>query len=124
MQMLIQILALLAILAGTAFSVVGALGFMRLGDVYGRLHAAGKVSVFGVILLLVAAMLLTPLSLGNSLVFIVLLLIAGPVGAHALASAAYRIGIPMAHSVQDDLATDLYEADIQGGPAPPDDQSP
>jgi multisubunit Na+/H+ antiporter MnhG subunit len=35
---------------------------------------------------------------------ILLLMVAGPVTSHAIASAAYRIGIPMKHAIRDDLA--------------------
>jgi multicomponent Na+:H+ antiporter subunit G len=104
METLAQILALLAVIVGTAFSVIGILGYVRMPDVYTRLHATGKVGVFGVVLLLLAAVALTPLGPGKALVLIVLLLIGGPVTSHALASAAYRGGIPLKRAVRDDLA--------------------
>jgi multicomponent Na+:H+ antiporter subunit G len=99
-----QIIALLAVIIGTSFSVIGILGYIRLPDVYTRLHATGKVGVFGVVLLLLTAVALTPLGPGKALVLIVLLLIAGPVTSHALASAAYRGGIPLKRVLRDDLA--------------------
>jgi multicomponent Na+:H+ antiporter subunit G len=104
MDLVLQVIAVLTVLLGTAFSVLGVLGYVRLPDVYSRLHATGKVGVFGVVLLLVAAMAGTPLGLGKGLVLIVLLLLSGPVTAHALSSAAYRTGIPLAHGIRDDLA--------------------
>ena len=107
METIAQLIALLAVIIGTAFSVIGILGYIRLPDVYTRLHATGKVGVFGVVLLLVAAVALTPLGPGKALVLIVLLLIAGPVTSHALASAAYRGGIPLKHATRDDLAETL-----------------
>jgi multicomponent Na+:H+ antiporter subunit G len=104
METIAQLIAVLAVIIGTAFSVIGILGYIRLPDVYTRLHATGKVGVFGVVLLLVAAVALIPLGPGKALVLIVLLLIAGPVTSHALASAAYRSGIPLKHATRDDLA--------------------
>ena len=104
MDILLQAITALAVIGGTLFSVIGVLGYVRLPDVYTRLHAIGKVGVFGVVLLLIAAMAWTPLGLGKGLVLIALLLLAGPVTAHALASAAYRIGIPMRWATRDDLA--------------------
>jgi multicomponent Na+:H+ antiporter subunit G len=104
MDILLQAITVLAVIGGTLFSVLGVLGYVRLPDVYTRLHAIGKVGVFGVVLLLIAAMAWTPLGLGKGLVLIALLLLAGPVTAHALASAAYRIGIPMRWATRDDLA--------------------
>lgn len=82
--------AVAAIVAGTVFSLLGILGMVRLPDVFTRLHATGKVSVFGVVLLLVAAGLLTPYGLGRAAVLIVVLLIAGPVLSHIIADAARR----------------------------------
>jgi len=104
MQPLFQLIAILAVLTGTAFSLLGVLGFIRLPDVYTRLHATGKVSVFGVVLLLLATVALTPLDFGKGLVLIVLLVIGGPVTSHAIGSAAHRIGIPMKRAIRDDLS--------------------
>ena len=109
MEVILEIVALIAILVGTAFSVVGVLGLIRLPDVYTRLHATGKVGVFGVALLLVAVLARTPAGLGRSLVLIALLLIGGPAVSHALASAAYRLGIPMKRAIRDDLAEQRRE---------------
>lgn len=95
MELLLQVLVVIMLLIGTTFSLLGVIGYIRFPDVYTRLHATGKVGVYGVVFLLVAAIAWTPLSIGKGLVLIVAMLLAGPVTAHALASAAYRIGIPM-----------------------------
>ena len=68
MNTLLQLLALFAVIVGTIFSMLGVLGYLRLPDVYTRLHATGKVGVFGAVLLLLAAVAWTPLSLGKALV--------------------------------------------------------
>ena len=104
MTTFLQFLALIAVIIGTAFSLIGVIGLIRLPDVYTRLHATGKVGVYGAVLLLVAAALWTPLGWGKALLLIVLLMVSGPVSAHAISSAAYRIGRPMKESVRDDLA--------------------
>lgn len=102
MDFIAQLIPLLAVIVGTAFSVIGIIGLVRLPDVYTRLHATGKVSTFGVILLLVAAIDWTPLGIGKGLLLMLFLLVAGPVASHALSSAAYRLGIPM-QATRDDL---------------------
>ncbi len=107
MGTILQLVALTAVLLGTFFSVVGMLGYFRLPDVYARLHATGKVGVFGVVLLLVGAAIWTPLGWGRALLLIVLLMVAGPVTSHALASAAFRVGLRMKQTVRDDLHEDL-----------------
>jgi multicomponent Na+:H+ antiporter subunit G len=103
MLILMELIVLIAILIGTAFSVIGVIGFIRLPDVYTRLHATGKVSIFGVVLLLLAAVFWTPVGIGKDLVLIGLLMLAGPVATHTIASAAYRLGIPMHGTVRNDL---------------------
>ncbi|MCC6607374.1 MAG: monovalent cation/H(+) antiporter subunit G [Anaerolineae bacterium] len=104
MQTFWQILVITAVLIGTFFSVVGVLGYYRLPDVYTKLHAAGKVGVFGVVLLLIAATIWTPLSIGRGLILISLLLLTGPVTSHAVSSAAYRLKVPLRQAIRDDLA--------------------
>ena len=110
MEAVLQTVAVMAVLVGTAFSMLGVLGYVRLPDVYTRLHAVGKVGIFGTVLLLVGAVAWTPLGLGKGLVLIALLLLAGPVTAHALASAAYRVGIPQSRPIRDDLAKVLEQS--------------
>jgi multicomponent Na+:H+ antiporter subunit G len=105
METIGYILAIIAVLIGTGFSIVGIIGLIRLPDAYARLHATGKVSTFGVILLLVAAAIIMPGVWGKAILMIMLLVIAGPVVSHALGSAAYRLGIPMKRAVRDDLVS-------------------
>ena len=38
-------------------------------------------------------------------------MVSGPVAAHAIGSAAYRIGVPMKDAVRDDLASQVVEAE-------------
>ena len=103
MTTFLQLIALIAVIAGTFFSIVGVLGLIRLPDVYTRLHATGKVGVFGVVFLLLAAAIWTPLGWGKAILLIGLLMISGPVSTHAISSAAYRIGLSMKDPIRDDL---------------------
>ncbi len=104
MESVYHVIALTAVVVGTFFSVVGVLGYFRLPDIYTRLHATGMVSAMGVVLLLAAAALLTPVGWGRALVLIVFLLVVGPPTSHAIASAAHRIGLPRENAWRDDLA--------------------
>lgn len=100
---ILKIFAAIAVIVGTAFSVLGIVGFQRMPDVYTRMHATGKVSTFGVVLLLLAAVAVTPIGWAKALLLIALIWIAGPVVSHAIGSAALRIGVPMKNAVRDDL---------------------
>ena len=104
MEVIGQTLALVLVGIGTCFSILGVLGLMRLPDVYTRLHAAGKVGVFGAVFLAGATALIIPSLFGKAVILMVLLVIAGPVVSHALASAAYRMGIAVKRAIRDDLA--------------------
>lgn len=106
METLLHIITIIAVVVGTCFSVIGVLGYFRLPDVYTRLHASGMVSIFGVVLLLVAAAVLTPVNWGHALVLIIFLLAAGPATSHAVGSAAKRINLPMKGAHRDDLTRD------------------
>lgn len=103
MELVEQIIAIILLVTGTLLSLIGVIGFLRLPDVYTRLHATGKVSVFGVVFLLVAAMLLTPLSLWKGLLLIFFVLMASPSVSHSVASAAYKSGLTLKGAVRDDL---------------------
>jgi multicomponent Na+:H+ antiporter subunit G len=95
METILQILALFLIVLGTLLSLIGVIGFIRMPDVYTRLHATGKVSVFGLVFLLLAASILTPLTIWKALLLIFFVLAASPTVSHAISSAAYRAGIPL-----------------------------
>ena len=96
--------AIACVVLGTFFSVVGVLGYFRLPDVYTRLHTTGKVGVFGVVFLLVAAAVKEDATWGYALVLIFFLLASGPATAHAMASAAHRTGLKRRYALRDDLA--------------------
>lgn len=102
METFLHILAFIFIVLGTMLSIIGVLGFIRLPDVYTRLHATGKVSVFGLVFLLLAADILTPLATWKALLLIFFVLAASPTVSHAISSAAYRAGIPIVGK-RDDL---------------------
>lgn len=88
--MILQILGLLFLLIGVFFTLSGILGNIRFPDVYSRIHASGKVSSLGVISLLVSGALLLPEAALKALALGVLLLLAAPISAHAIALAARR----------------------------------
>lgn len=83
------------ILAGSFFVVVGALGLVRMPDVYTRMHAASVTDTLGAGLLLVGLMLQAGFTLVTlKLLFLLLLfLFTTPLAAHALTQAALHEGV-------------------------------
>ncbi|MBV8462146.1 MAG: monovalent cation/H(+) antiporter subunit G [Acidimicrobiales bacterium] len=89
-----------AVLAGIGlfFSLSGALGILRMPDVYCRIQCSSKTVTMGALPALVALVVGEgPISSFGSraLIVAVLLLIVSPTASHALARAAYKAGVPM-----------------------------
>lgn len=100
---IIEIIGLVAIIAGCFFYGVGVLGLVIMPDVYLRIQAAGKTSTLGIAGLLVGGALLTPSNALQMIALALFMIMTGPVVAHAIARAAYRSGVRMAKPLRDDL---------------------
>jgi multicomponent Na+:H+ antiporter subunit G len=85
----------LALAFGGLFYVVGAIGLVRMPDMFTRLHAASVMETVGAGLLVIGMMVAAGLSLVTAKLAIILaiLLLSGPVAAHALANAALTAGV-------------------------------
>lgn len=87
--------------AGGLFCVIGAVGMLRMPDLYTRVHAASVVDTLGAGLILLGLLLQAGSGLGAAKLLIIGLLIffASPTSTHALARAARSHGLePMAAS--------------------------
>ena len=95
MDVLLDAMSWALILAGSFFTVVGAVGLVRMPDLFTRMHAASVTDTLGAGLLLVGFMLQAGLSLVLlKLVFLFLLIFfISPVATHAVANAALQYGI-------------------------------
>jgi multicomponent Na+:H+ antiporter subunit G len=83
---------------GLAFSLSGAVGILRMPDVYSRIQCSSKTITMGALPVLIALIVGEgPLSVYGSraLLIAVLLLVVNPAASHALARAAYKTGMPM-----------------------------
>ena len=91
---------------GAAFSLVAAIGVLRLPDLYTRMHAASKAGAVGggLVLLAVAVMSFDAGVVMRAIIGIVFLLLTTPVSAHLLARASYRV---RDHSAANMVAVEL-----------------
>jgi len=82
---------------GLFFNFAGAVGLVRLPDVYSRVHAANKAVTLGTCSILFGAFVMFPLSQEGlkALLCIVFLLLTAPTAAHAIARGAYHYGVPL-----------------------------
>ena len=95
MQMVIDILSWVLLVAGGVFMVISAFGVNRMPDVYARLHAASVADTLGAGLLIAGMMLQAgPTLVTAKLVMILaILFFSGPVAGHAVARAALAAGV-------------------------------
>ena len=96
MQTLLEILATLFLLVGLGFFLVGAIGVVRMPDIYMRIHAVSKCSTLGLLGMLLAACLAlgTDDVAAKAIAVIVFTVVATPIGSHLLAKAALEIRQP------------------------------
>jgi multicomponent Na+:H+ antiporter subunit G len=95
MGVLIDLVSAVLILAGSFFTVVGALGLIRMPDVYTRMHAASVTDTLGAGLLLIGMMLQAGfgIEMVKLLFLLALFFFVAPVATHALAQAALHSGV-------------------------------
>lgn len=94
MALALDILSWAALVAGGFFYLVGAIGLMRMPDVFTRMHATSVSETLGVGLLILGMLIQAgPTLVAVKLIVILLvLLVTAPVATHALARAALHDG--------------------------------
>ncbi len=90
-----EIVGMVFIAIGLLFQVLGALGLVRLPDVYNRLQAATKTITLGAISIAIGVGIADVSLLPKSLIVAFFLLLTNPIASHAIARAAYRSGVPL-----------------------------
>ncbi len=93
---------------GLGFSLSGAVGILRMPDLYSRIQCSSKTVTMGALPALVALVVGEGIDSGyaaRALLVAVLLLVVNPAASHALARAAYKSGVPMwSGAVRDEVA--------------------
>jgi len=92
---MIDLIASIVMLLGALFVLVSCIGLHRFGDVFARLHSAGKSSTLGLTLVATgaAARLGDVRSAFQLGLIIVMAIVTIPVGVHLFARAAWRSGV-------------------------------
>lgn len=111
METFAQIIAGVLILGGGLFSLVAAIGVVRLPDVLVRMHASTKAGTLGagMILLAVAVFYRQGDISARAGAGIAFLLLTAPVAAHMIARASYFAGVPLWEKTGRDALRDHYE---------------
>jgi len=88
-------LTIIFVVLGTFFMFIGSVGVVRLPDFFTRSHATSKSDTLGIMLIVAGLMFFEGFSLNSLKLLIVFIFVAlaNPVGAHALARAAFKFGV-------------------------------
>ncbi|SIP94892.1 multicomponent Na+:H+ antiporter subunit G [Rhizobium sp. RU35A] len=109
MSLILTLVTVLLLVAGSAFALMGSIGLIRFPDMFSRMHAASKAGTVGSGLLLLAAGLHSAdLSIfARALAGFFFFILTTPVSAHLLARAAHKAGYRLhPSSVADHLRQD------------------
>ena len=95
MNLIVEIASWALMLLGSFFTVTGAIGLIRMPDVYTRMHAVSLIDTLGIGLMILGMALQAGLSLVTLKLFFLLALVffTWPVVTHALARACLQSGI-------------------------------
>lgn len=105
------------VLIGSLFSVLAAVGVVRMPDLYTRMHSSTKAGTLGVAFTVAA----TAVHFGSTIAIveaglvILFLFATAPIASHLIARAAYVIGVPLwSQTGRDDLkdAMDEQSSDV------------
>jgi multicomponent Na+:H+ antiporter subunit G len=111
---ILQMLGAVIALAGSVFLFLGALGIVRMPDVYNRMQAGTKATTLGTILTLAGLGIYHPAWLGRLLLLAVFVAITNPLSSHALARAAHFSGVPLAEGSVCDRLEETGEGGEEG----------
>jgi len=105
---MMEILGHIFIVIGALFSLLGALGILRMPDIYNRLQAGTKATTLGAFSLILGVGLANPSFLGKGILLIVFIVLTNPISSSIIARSGRRSGVPMAEgAVVDEYATVL-----------------
>ncbi|MCP4196119.1 MAG: monovalent cation/H(+) antiporter subunit G [Proteobacteria bacterium] len=92
-----EVLAIILIVTGMFFLLMGCLGLFRFPDYYTRMHAAGKGDTLGSLLIVVGLAVHNGFHLGSlKLILIaVFIFLTSPTATHAIARSALRNNMPV-----------------------------
>jgi len=90
-----NVITVILLLVGAFFMLAGTIGFVRFPDFYSRMHATGKCDTLGEGLMLVALIVYGGATFVSVkiLFLIMFILLANPTSTHAIAKAAYDVGL-------------------------------
>ncbi|HPE80817.1 MAG: monovalent cation/H(+) antiporter subunit G [Chromatiaceae bacterium] len=97
-----KLLSDIFLIIGALFCLLGALGLLRMPDVYNRIQAGAKAVTLGSLALLLGVGFAHPDWWPKLLVVGLFILLTNPIGSSTLARAFHRSGVPLWHKQRDE----------------------
>ena len=107
---IIQLTGAVIALIGSVFLFLGALGILRMPDLYNRMQAGTKSTTLGSILTMLGVGIYHTSWLPQTIILILFIVITNPLSSHSLARAAHFSGIPLTKKT---ISDKLKEAENQ-----------
>jgi multicomponent Na+:H+ antiporter subunit G len=109
--LIVEWLTAFALLTGSGFMLIAALGVLRMPDLLTRMHATTKAGVLGAGLTMVAVALHfgTEPVIAKAAAVIAFLILTAPVAAHAIGRAGYFVGVPLWENTLTDELKGRYD---------------
>lgn len=104
-----NIIAYILIFIGVAFSFLGALGIVRMRDIYNRLQTSTKATTLGAFASIVGVGFLYPSWMLKCIVIAFFILFTSPIASHSLARATHKSGIKLNKDEFDSLESENKE---------------
>ena len=102
----LQFIGSIITLIGSVFLLLGALGVLRMPDVYNRMQTGTKATTLGTILFLTGMAFVNPSWTGKIVLLIGFIIYTNPISSHALARASHYFGIPLSDKTVKDCLKD------------------
>jgi len=107
---IIKLAGAIVSLIGSIFLFLGALGILRMPDLYNRMQAGTKATTLGSILTMLGIGIFHLPWFWQTLILVVFIVTTNPLSSHALARAAHFRGIPLTKkTIEDKLSEDQIE---------------
>lgn len=111
-----EIIAIIALLFGAFFTLVAAIGVLRLPDILMRMHASTKAGTLGTGFILLAVAVTTP-DFGvitRAIATILFLIVTAPVAAHLIGRASYSRGAKLwKNTIVDELRDKIDRDEVK-----------
>lgn len=107
---ILDIAGVIALLLGAILAFIGAVGLVRLPDLFARMHAATKPQTLGLLLILIG-LALTERSWGAVATLLIVMgaqALTAPVSAHLLGRSGYRSGVVVEELLHHDELGEAY----------------